>query len=194
MRPRCSAQGAASAARPSSHWSAGRPAAPRSRLCAASRRASRLARRPTLPCSAGAASASRAAPAIRHALPSLSIGRSWRSQVAGRLAGLVYAAGAATIALPALRFLPLHPGRRLAYAVRVAKRRKANVRAVPALLALILLGGCAGYASDYWKPKQKLIAPQLARYAMSSEQSQCVERRLTQTLSVWQLRQLGDLA
>jgi hypothetical protein len=93
-----------------------------------------------------------------------------------------------------LRFLPLHPGRRLAYAVRVAKRRKANVRAVPALLALILLGGCAGYASDYWKPKEKLISPQLARYAMSSEQSQCVERRLTQTLSVWQLRQLGDLA
>lgn len=68
------------------------------------------------------------------------------------------------------------------------------MRAVPALLALILLGGCAGYAADYWKPKDKLIGPQLARYAMTSEQSQCVERRLTATLSVWQLRQLGDLA
>ena len=68
------------------------------------------------------------------------------------------------------------------------------MRAVPALLALVLLGGCAGYAADYWKPKEKLIATQLARYTMSPEQSQCVERRLTQTLSVWQLRQLGDLA
>jgi hypothetical protein len=68
------------------------------------------------------------------------------------------------------------------------------VRAVPALLALVLLGGCAGYAADYWKPKERLIAPQLARYGMSGEQSQCVEHRLTQTLSVWQLRQLGDLA
>ena len=71
---------------------------------------------------------------------------------------------------------------------------KSNVRSVPALLALILLGGCAGYAADYWKPKEKLIAPQLARYGMSGEQSQCVERKLTETLSVWQLRQLGDLA
>src|SRR4051812_18866730 len=71
---------------------------------------------------------------------------------------------------------------------------KINVRAVPALLALFLLGGCAGYAADYWKPKDRLIGPQLARYGMSGEQSQCVERRLTQTLSVWQLRQLGDLS
>ena len=68
------------------------------------------------------------------------------------------------------------------------------MRAVPALLALVLLGGCAGYAADYWKPKEKLIAPQLARYGMSPAQSQCVERRLTQSLSVWQLRQLGDVA
>ena len=68
------------------------------------------------------------------------------------------------------------------------------VRVVPALLALLLLGGCAGYAADYWKPKQRLIAPQLGRYGMSGEQSQCVEGRLTTSLGVWQLRQLGDLA
>jgi hypothetical protein len=74
------------------------------------------------------------------------------------------------------------------------RREKANVRAVPALLALVLLCGCAGYAADYWKPKAQLIGPQLARYGMSAEQSQCVERDLTGTLSVWQLRQLGDLA
>jgi hypothetical protein len=68
------------------------------------------------------------------------------------------------------------------------------VRAISALLSLVLLGGCAGYASDYWKPKQRLIAPQLARYGMSGDQAQCVERRLTGSLSVWQLRQLGDLS
>lgn len=69
-----------------------------------------------------------------------------------------------------------------------------NVRVVPALLALLLLGGCAGYAADYWKPKQRLIAPQLGRYGLSEQQSQCVEQQLTKALGVWQLRQLGDLA
>jgi len=68
------------------------------------------------------------------------------------------------------------------------------VRSVLALPVLLLLGGCAGYAADYWKPKEKLIAPQLARYGMNPEQTQCVEQKLTQTLTVWQLRQLGDLA
>lgn len=71
---------------------------------------------------------------------------------------------------------------------------KINVRSVPALLSLVMLGGCAGYAADYWKPKDKLIAAQLARYGMNVEQTKCVEGRLTQTLSVWQLRQLGDVA
>lgn len=68
------------------------------------------------------------------------------------------------------------------------------MRVVPALLSVILLGGCAGYASDYWKPKQRLISPQLARYSLTADQSQCVEQHLTGSLSVWQLRQLGDLA
>ena len=62
------------------------------------------------------------------------------------------------------------------------------------LMAVVLLGGCAGYAADYWKPKNKLIAAQLVRYQMTGEQGQCVEKRLTDSLSVWQLRQLGDLA
>jgi hypothetical protein len=69
-----------------------------------------------------------------------------------------------------------------------------NVRVVPAFLALALLGGCSGYASDYWKPKERLIAPQLPRYGLSTGQAQCVEAQLTKGLSVWQLRQLGDLA
>jgi hypothetical protein len=62
------------------------------------------------------------------------------------------------------------------------------------LLTLGLLGGCAGYAADYWKPKNNLIAPQLPRYGISAEQSRCVGERLTKNLSVWQLRQLADIA
>jgi hypothetical protein len=63
-----------------------------------------------------------------------------------------------------------------------------------ALLPLLLLAGCAGYAADYWKPKNSLIAPQLPRYGISAEQSACVGERLTKNLSVWQLRQLADIA
>lgn len=68
------------------------------------------------------------------------------------------------------------------------------MRPVLCLLSLALLGGCAGYAADYWKPKEKLISAQLPRYGIAGTQAQCVERGLTGALSVWQLRQLGDLA
>jgi hypothetical protein len=63
-----------------------------------------------------------------------------------------------------------------------------------ALLPISLLAGCAGYAADYWKPKNNLIAPQLPRYGIAAEQSRCVGERLTKNLSVWQLRQLADIA
>jgi hypothetical protein len=65
---------------------------------------------------------------------------------------------------------------------------------ITSLLAAGLLGGCAGYASDYWKPKAELITPQLARYGIEGEQGRCVEGKLTAALTVWQLRQLSDLA
>jgi hypothetical protein len=67
-------------------------------------------------------------------------------------------------------------------------------RSGPALLPLLLLAGCAGYAADYWKPKNSLIAPQLPRYGISAEDSRCVGERLTKNLGVWQLRQLADIA
>jgi hypothetical protein len=67
-------------------------------------------------------------------------------------------------------------------------------RAVLALLTLVALGGCSGYAADYWKPKASLISKQLPRYGISGEASVCVEKRLTKDLSVWQMRQLADLA
>ena len=62
------------------------------------------------------------------------------------------------------------------------------------LLTPGLLGGCAGYAADYWKPKNSLIAAQLPRYGITAEQSKCVGERLTKNLNVWQLRQLADIA
>lgn len=68
------------------------------------------------------------------------------------------------------------------------------MRRALSLVCLLSLGGCAGYASDYWRPKGHLIAPQLARYGMSGAQATCVEQRLTQALGVKQLRQLSDLA
>lgn len=68
------------------------------------------------------------------------------------------------------------------------------MRRVLSLVCLLSLGGCAGYASDYWRPKGHLVSPQLARYGMSGSQAGCVEERLTKALGVKQLRQLGDLA
>lgn len=62
------------------------------------------------------------------------------------------------------------------------------------LLPLVLLVGCAGYASDYLKSKGGLIAPQLERFGMTGATRQCVENKLTESLSVWQLRQLTDYA
>src|SRR5215218_3708054 len=72
--------------------------------------------------------------------------------------------------------------------------RRASPAARLGLSPLDLLAGCAGYAADYWKPKNNLIAPQLPRYGVTAEQSRCVGERLTKNLSVWQLRQLADIA
>jgi hypothetical protein len=63
-----------------------------------------------------------------------------------------------------------------------------------ALTLLASLGGCAGYAADYWGPKADLIEDQLPRYGFTGPEAQCMRERLTKALSVWQLRQLADLA
>jgi hypothetical protein len=83
-----------------------------------------------------------------------------------------------------------------AIAHRRRQRKGSEVRGsgIALLLPLSLLAGCAGYAADYWKPKNSLIAPQLPRYGITAEQSRCVGERLTGNLSVWQLRQLADIA
>ncbi len=73
--------------------------------------------------------------------------------------------------------------------------RRSGLALLPLCLPILsLLGGCAGYAADYWKSKNSLIAPQLPRYGITAAQSSCVGKRLTKNLSVWQLRQLTDLA
>ena len=66
------------------------------------------------------------------------------------------------------------------------------MRVLP-LLLLPLVAGCAGYAADYWKPKASLIEDQLPRYGLAARNA-CMTERLTEDLSVWQLRQLADLA
>ena len=76
----------------------------------------------------------------------------------------------------------------------VESRGSESVRRALSLLCLLSLGGCAGYASDYWRPKGHLIAPQLSRYGMTGPQADCVEGRLVKSLSVKQLRLLSDLA
>ena len=68
------------------------------------------------------------------------------------------------------------------------------MRSLSGLLFIVLLSGCAGYAADYWKPKERLIAPQLTRYGMAGPVGACVQQRLMQNLRIWQLRQLVNLA
>ena len=59
---------------------------------------------------------------------------------------------------------------------------------------LFTVAGCAGYAADYWRPKLGIVAPQLTRFGFDESQSQCAGRRLAESLSVWQLRQLERIA
>ncbi len=69
------------------------------------------------------------------------------------------------------------------------------MRLISGLLLLPLLGGCAGYAADYVRPRTQLFpSQQFTRYGLDAAQAQCVGDRLRANLSVWQLRQLADVA
>jgi hypothetical protein len=61
------------------------------------------------------------------------------------------------------------------------------VRTLPALLPLLLLAGCAGYAIDYAKSREDLVGPELRRYGFAPEQATCVNRSLTSRLTKGQL-------
>ena len=61
-------------------------------------------------------------------------------------------------------------------------------------LALLLLGGCQGYLKDRVRPKGAILAGELARFIPDAGRRTCVGDQLRDALSVWQLRQLADLA
>lgn len=64
------------------------------------------------------------------------------------------------------------------------------------LLTMVMtsVAGCRGYVVDRLKPRSALVSPHLSRYGISGDAAQCVEQRLTKSLSIWQLRQFHDLA
>jgi hypothetical protein len=66
--------------------------------------------------------------------------------------------------------------------------------ALPALLALALLGGCRGHVVDHWRPKTAIMSGELGRYGAQGEQGACVGARLATSLSVLELRRLARAA
>ena len=58
-----------------------------------------------------------------------------------------------------------------------------------ALLTSGLLAGCAGNLADYVGPRPEIVTPQLTRYGLDAEQTQCVATRLAEGLTPLQLRQ-----
>jgi hypothetical protein len=68
------------------------------------------------------------------------------------------------------------------------------MRALRTALLPFLLAGCTnGYTIDHLRPKTFLVAPQLARYGLDPDQSQCVGARLSKELTVRQMRQLAEM-
>lgn len=66
---------------------------------------------------------------------------------------------------------------------------------LPVSIASVLLGGCAtGYASDWFRDRPEIIRPQLLRYGLDVEQSQCVSAALGAALSHQQLRPFQERA
>ena len=63
-----------------------------------------------------------------------------------------------------------------------------------ALLGVVLLGGCKGYLGDRLRPKEAVLAGELERYIPDGALRTCLGNQLKANLSVWQLRQLADLA
>ncbi len=68
-------------------------------------------------------------------------------------------------------------------------------RLPPLLIAPLLLAGCAtGYASDWFRDEPGIIRPQLLRYGLDVEQSQCVSAALGGSLSKVEVRRLQEVA
>ncbi len=69
------------------------------------------------------------------------------------------------------------------------------VRALGCVAVLgLLLGGCQGHLRDRLRPKEAVLASELQAYVPDQTLRTCLSDRLKADLSVWQLRQLADLA
>jgi hypothetical protein len=62
--------------------------------------------------------------------------------------------------------------------------------ALPALVSIGLLGGCAGNVADYIGSRPSIVRPQLIRYGFELQQSSCVGESLGKELTPLQLRRL----
>lgn len=56
------------------------------------------------------------------------------------------------------------------------------------LLPTLLLAGCAGHVADYVGSRSAIVAPQIERYGLGPQGTQCVSERLADTLNPRQLR------
>ena len=63
-----------------------------------------------------------------------------------------------------------------------------------AMVALGLTAGCAGNVADFIGPRAPIITPQLTRYGLDSERTQCVGLRLGNSLTPLQLRKFARQA
>ena len=68
-------------------------------------------------------------------------------------------------------------------------------RLLPVFTVPVLLAGCAtGYATDWFRDEPGIIRPQLLRYGLDVEQSQCVSAALGGSLSKVEVRRLQEVA
>ena len=65
---------------------------------------------------------------------------------------------------------------------------------VLAMVALGVTAGCAGNVADFIGPRAPIITPQLTRYGLDAERTQCVGLRLGNSLTRLQLRKFARQA
>jgi hypothetical protein len=80
-------------------------------------------------------------------------------------------------------------------AARLDNPMAMKAKLLTAMIAPIVIGGCAtGYASDWFRDEPGIIRPQLLRYGLDVEQSQCVSAALGGSLSKVEVRRLQEVA
>lgn len=70
-----------------------------------------------------------------------------------------------------------------------------RAKLLTAMMLPMVMGGCAtGYATDWFRDEPGIIRPQLLRYGLDVEQSQCVSASLGRSLSKVEVRRLQEVA